>query len=558
MFPSVDRYLSFNEISTFLHSLAARDPENVRLDVIGHSANGLPLWLLTLGTLDGREGQRPGFWIDGGTHCAEWAGVSACLHAAANWMQAHTQGQLRPSLDEHTLYILPCMAPDGYVAMFEGAPYIRSTLRPPPEGTVRTGWSPVDMDGDGVVRLVRWRHPAGPFVVDEQCPLHMRARTLSDDPTQAYFVAEEGQFLNWDGQRWTMAPREFGLDLNRNFPGNWAPASMFGMDAGTFPGSAPEARAVLDAFAARPNIGAVITNHTFSGVLLTAPYRADSELTESDLLLMQALAKDAVEGTTYSAVPVQPDFAYDPKSPIRGVWADSLATVFGLPGYTLEIWDPFAAASTRPAHRGRFFREPEPHVLRALVQHFSKEPTSLAWTPFEHPQLGAVEVGGLDLQRTVRNPPEHQLAQELDQVFVILDRARRSIPQIQVRAHRNPLAGAGTDHTISEITVCVENLGFLPTNGLDRASTIGRTPGIRLELCAENAQSRVVDPQTVRDLGHLDGWGTARVGAASLPLLPALSPRGHRAVARFMVEGPGPFRLRYTAARAGSGEIVIG
>ena len=355
MNPPVDRYLSFTEITHFLQEFVAAYPENVRLDVIGHSANGLPLWLLTLGTLDGREGQRPGFWIDGGTHCAEWAGVSACLHAAANWMQAHTQGQLRPSLDEHTLYILPCMAPDGYVAMFEGAPYIRSTLRPPPEGTVRTGWSPVDMDGDGVVRLVRWRHPAGPFVVDEQCPLHMRARTLSDDPTQAYFVAEEGQFLNWDGQRWTMAPREFGLDLNRNFPGNWAPASMFGMDAGTFPGSAPEARAVLDAFAARPNIGAVITNHTFSGVLLTAPYRADSELTESDLLLMQALAKDAVEGTTYSAVPVQPDFAYDPKSPIRGVWADSLATVFGLPGYTLEIWDPFAAASTRPAHRGALF-----------------------------------------------------------------------------------------------------------------------------------------------------------------------------------------------------------
>ena len=542
--PARDRYLELSEIDAWLQGLAADLPGWVRLDELGRSGEGRPIWMLTIGAAGPDLHHRPAFWVDAGTHCAEWAGVSAAVDAIARWVTGALDGSLAPWLRQHSICVIPVVSPDGYEAMMRGAAYIRSNLRPPPEGAHRSGWSPEDMDGDGVVRWMRWRHPAGPFVADPAVPLHLRARRLGDDPADAFFMAEEGRFLAWDGVRWSAAPREHGLDLNRNFPGAWAPASMFGMDAGAFPGSAPEARALLDALHARPQVAAAISLHTFTGALLVAPYRADGPLPDADLRLMRALADDAVLGTGYRVIQVHPDFTYDPKAPIRGVWADTLATVFGLPGYTLEVWDPFAPAGVRPAHAGRFFRDPEPDVLQAVVRHYQGCPGTMAWTPFDHPQLGPVEIGGLDLQRTLRNPPEADLAAELDRVFPILDRARRALPRLEVRA-RVVDRGAGR----ARIDVEVENMGFLPTPGLAHAAAIGRVPPVRVDV--PGAERPVVE------LGDLDGWGSARVGPGSLPLMPQLPAGGHRAAARFDVEGEGPWTVSWHSARAGRGRLEV-
>lgn len=542
-----DRYPSLPELDALLDSLCGELPGWFSRAVIGHSREGRPIWLVTVGAQDGATEERPAFWLDAGTHCAEWAGIAAAADALGRWaaeLQQH--GSLRDWLSAHTLYVVPCMSPDGYDAMLAGAPYTRSTLRPPPEGTVRTGWSPEDMDGDGVVRLLRWKHPAGSFVVDEDVPLHMRFRTLDDPPEAAFFVAEEGRFLRWDGVRWTGAPREHGLDLNRNFPGAWRPFSMFGMDAGAYPTSAPESRAVVEALAARPNVAAAVTLHTFTGCMLTAPYRADSPLGGADVALLQRLAADSVVDTSYRSIAVHPDFTYDAKNPIGGVWADTLTTVFGVAAYTLEIWDPFAAAGVKTESVARFFRDPEPEVLQGLVRHFAALPSTQPWTAFDHPQLGPVEIGGVDLQRTLRNPPEAALPDELDTVFRLVDRVRRSLPRLQCTVAMTPLADDA-----AELEIVVENMGFLGSAGLERAAQVGRVPGVRVTV--EGPRGVVVD----RDLGQVDGWGQTRVGSATMPLLPALPARGHRAVLRVAVAGRGPWTVRWHSTRGGRGEVQV-
>ena len=88
--------------------------------------------------------------------------------------------------------------PDGFQAMCEGSPFIRSSLRPPQPGTVRSGLDPCDVDGDGIVRWMRWKHPAGSFVPDPDVPMFMRPRTLEDDPADAYFLCDEGEFIRVD------------------------------------------------------------------------------------------------------------------------------------------------------------------------------------------------------------------------------------------------------------------------------------------------------------------------------------------------------------------------
>ena len=153
-------------------------------------------------------------WLDGGTHAAEWTGVMAALYSVSKWVERiDTDPDFRGWLADHAIYVMPCISPDGFDAMRKGRPFLRSSLHPPPDGTVRTGLDAQDLNGDGTVRWMRWKHPAGPYVADADVPMFMRPRTLDDDPDDAYFFCQEGLFLNWDGHQWSVASLPHGLDL---------------------------------------------------------------------------------------------------------------------------------------------------------------------------------------------------------------------------------------------------------------------------------------------------------------------------------------------------------
>ena len=219
--------------------------------------------------------------------------------------------------------------------------------------------------------------------------------------------------------------------------------------------------------------------------------------------LLQSLARDCVADTSYAAIPVHPEFTYDAWLPIGGVFSDTLTTVFGIAAYTLEIWDPFAAADVKPKNTATFFSNPEPEVLLGLVRRFAGEPGTSPWTPLDHPNAGAVEVGGLELQRTVRNPPEDQLAGELDTVFRVVDRPV-ALPKVDCRVEVRSRGPESAD-----LHIIVENTGYLGTAGLERAAQVGRVPGIRVTV--DGPSGRVVE----KNLGHLDGWGQTRSGSGA-------------------------------------------
>jgi hypothetical protein len=535
-----DAYWSWPQIEAWLEALADANPSCVRLSTIGTTAGGRNIRLITLGAIDGTEDDRPAFWLDGGTHAAEWTGVMATLYAISKWL---------PELGDdwfahNAIHVVPCISPDGYQALLEGKPHLRSTLRGPAQGRPRSGLDPADLDGDGVVRQMRWRHPAGPYVQDAEQPLFMRRRRLDDDPADAFFVCQEGHLVNWDGHRWTQAALAHGLDLNRNFPSQWAPFEMFGMDGGRFPGSVPESRSLLDAWAARPRIGAAVSNHTYTGALLCQPYRADSPMGKHDLRLVQRLAEEAVEGTGWRAIRVHPDFTYDPKKPIRGVWSDTISTVFGVPGYTLELWDPFAHCGVDEINVAGFLTNPKATDLRALFNGFAD--SGQAWTAFEHPQLGAVEIGGLDLMRTLRNPPEALLSAQCDRAWLVADRLRRSLPQVRAQV----TCTAASDG-VTQVELLLANHGCLGTGGLKHGEGLVGTPGVSAELIIGRGLT-LIQGEDAQALGHLDGWGTmlAEGGHSIYAELPS---RGHRVVARWWVRGHGPLQISWQGGRGGRG-----
>lgn len=548
-----DRYLRWPEIESWCAAAAEAHPDWVTVETVGHSREGRPLLLLTVGAAGPERAERPAVWLDAGTHAAEWTGVMAAVNTLSRWISALASGdaELRAWFETHTAYVMPCISPDGFHAMREGHPFVRSGLRHAPEGTARTGLDPRDMDGDGAVRWMRWRHPAGPFVPDPDLPMFMRPRRLDDDPADAFFFCDEGLLLDWDGQRWNSASLAYGLDLNRNFPAQWTPFSMFGMDGGTHPLSEPESRALVEAFATRSTIGAGITHHTYTGLLLTQPYRKASPLSGGDILMMEQLGKEIVEGTDYRVFRVYPDFMYDPDQAIVGVWADSMASTFGVPGYTLELWDPFRFAGVEVAKPVDFFVKPDPAVVRKLVEAFSALPGAMTpWTPFDHPQLGPVEIGGLDYLRTVRNPPVADLPAECDRGFAVVDNIRRALPRVQARAEVSAM-----DAGLSRVEVVLENDGYLSTSGLAHGEGLVGTPRVSAKLTAGDGVERV-DGLEHQALHHMDGWGTTR-GFGGHPIYPGLPARGHRAVARWWVRGSGTVKIDWHGGRGGHGHMTV-
>ena len=70
-------YPSLDEIDSTIDHWVATLPDWVHRTVIGHSLNGRPIWLVTLGDRRSPPDHRPAFWLDAGTHCAEWAGMAS-------------------------------------------------------------------------------------------------------------------------------------------------------------------------------------------------------------------------------------------------------------------------------------------------------------------------------------------------------------------------------------------------------------------------------------------------------------------------------------------------
>jgi hypothetical protein len=508
---------------------------------------------MKIGRQDDQLDNRPGFWLDGGTHASEWTGIMSTLYTISHWVEALASGdpdEVR-YFERHTAYVMPCISPDAFQALMDGAPFIRSTLRPPADHSVRTGLAPQDLSGDGAIRWMRWKDPAGAYVTDPDRPMFMRPRTLDDAETDAYFVCQEGLFLNWDGQRWHQARREFGLDLNRNFPAHWAPFSMFGMDGGTYPLCEPESRAVVDTFTRFPFIGAAVTNHTYTGCILTQPYREDTPLPSADVKLMYRLAKDAVEGTGYRVFKTYPDFSYDKKKAIVGVWSDTLSTVFGVPGYTLELWDPFAFAGIDNDNPAAFFTDPDADSMAAIIDAFCKLPgTTTPWSAFSHPQLGAVEIGGLDYYRTVRNPPESLLAAECARGLTVAQRIRKAVPRVELSVRLTSESEA-----LTRVEAQLDNYGFLSTSGLLHGENLPGTPTVRIQLTDMDGVELVSGTES-QDGTHLDGWGSLSPGGAH-SVYPHLSERGHRHVATWWLRGHGQITLDWVGGHGGCGQETL-
>ena len=128
---------------------------------------------------------------------------------------------------------------------------------------------------------------------------------------------------------------------------------------------------------------------------------------EHDLAVFKALGERGTEITGYPNISVFHDFRYDPKKSITGAFDDWAYDSYGVFAFTIEFWSMARVAGVEVEDFIEFFRNPPegPRGRSHLERHGAKTRGFRAMEPFDHPQLGRVEIGGWKTKFTAQNPP---------------------------------------------------------------------------------------------------------------------------------------------------------
>ncbi|MFO1330117.1 MAG: M14 family metallopeptidase [Rubrivivax sp.] len=549
--PRFDHFYRHAELTRLLHDYAAALPGLVRVDSLGKSHEGRDIWLVTVtNTVTGPAEDKPALWVDGNIHAAELTASTACLYFLHQLATGSDDARLRHLLDTRTVYLCPRLNPDGAeLALADRPRHIRSSTRPYPwDEPPVDGLTVEDVDGDGRVLYMRIPDPHGPYKKSAADPRLMVAREPGEFGGSYYRLMPEGMLQNWDGVKITVNKDREGLDLNRNFPAYWR-QEFEQQGAGPYPTSEPEVRAMVDFIARHPNIGAAVSFHTHSGVILRPMgTQSDDDMTPEDLWMYKRLSDLGEQLTGYPAISIWHDFKYHPKEIITGTqdWVyEHLGALF----WTVEIWAPNREAGITDYKWIEWYREhPVADDLKLLKwsdEHCGGK-AHVDWYPFRHPQLGLVELGGWDRLNYWRNPPPHLREREAARFPGWLSTLALSLPRLEVLRAEVRALGADT----WRVRLAVANSGYLPSNVSKRAieRKTARGTVFRIHLPAGvtlvSGKERVEGP-------HLDGHAPKTSLQA---FLPSREVTGDRAVVEWIVHGPrgSAVGLSATADRAGS------
>ena len=254
----------------------------------------------------------------------------------------------------------------------------------------------------------------------------------------------------------------------------------------------------------RPNIVAHIAYHTFSGVHLR-PYAGydDDHYPTPDLRAYKLIGEEATRLTGYPAVSIFHDFKYDPKQTIKGGAHDWLYDHLGVISWTTEFWSPQREAGLRDYHFIDWLRdhpvEDDLALLRWSDERFGGR-AYVGWYPFEHPQLGSVELGGWDLMNFWANVPFEQLEAEVAPHSELALFHLLVSPRLEVHSLDVERMGEGAYH----VRLVVLNSGWLPSNVTQKAVERKAVRPLEVELTLPEG-ARLVSGEERTEAGQLTG-----------------------------------------------------
>jgi murein tripeptide amidase MpaA len=559
--PRFDTFYRHSELTRLLFDYADAAPQLISVRSLGKSHEGRDIWVVAItNSATGADIDKPAFWIDGNIHAAELTASTACLYYVHQLVSGHgIDADITQLLDTRCIYLCPRVNPDGAeLALADRPRHIRSsTRRYPFDEEPVEGLTVEDVDGDGRMLSMRIRDPHGTYKKHPTEPRLLVAREPGEFGGEYYRVMPEGTLTHWDGLTVKVNKDAEGLDLNRNFPTHWR-QEFEQLGAGPFPTSEPEVRAMVAFITSHRNIGAAVSFHTHSGVILRPMgTQSDDDMVPEDLWAYKRFSEIGEKLTGYPCISIFHDFKYHPKEIITGT-QDWLYEYLGALFWTVELWAPNKEAGITDYDWIHWYRDhPVEDDLKLLK--WSDEQCGgqayVPWQPFMHPQLGPVEIGGWDKMNFWRNPPPHLREREAARFPAWLTQIALSLPRLEIL--RTEVRALGPDTW--RIRFAVANSGWLPAYVTQRALERKIMRGVIFEIhLPESPEVSLINGNHRHEGPQLEGHAPK---ASLLAFLPNRDITADRAVAEWVVRAPKGTRVGLSAQadRAGSvrGEVTL-
>jgi murein tripeptide amidase MpaA len=393
-----DRYYDAAAMKAALERIHGAFPQWTRLESMGTSREGRPLWVLSVFDPVGRPPEdRPAMYVDANTHGNEVQGAEVVLFTAKYLLIRRDDPWVAALLKRVVFHLAPCVNPDSRERFLHGAWDEHGPRRVPrPVDDDRDGIAdedgPDDVDGDGEILQMRRADPDGDQVTDERDDRLMRPRKPGEKG-QWRSLGQEG--TDEDGDGLVNEDGVGGVDPNRNWPAEWRPEPDQS-GAGPFPLSEPETRATALWILAHPRIAAVQSYHNAGQMILRPPGArtdADAPMPAEDRVAADEIARRGgllLPGYRYLQI-------REGLYRVQGGFLDWTFGALGISSFTNELWGLQGSWSTAPGGDS---------ALEALrwndVALHGKG--FVRWHAAKHPTYGDVEVGGWR-RYTVRSTP---------------------------------------------------------------------------------------------------------------------------------------------------------
>lgn len=270
--PDTPRYRTYDEMTAALRGLAQSSANLVKLVDLGKSHEGRSVWAVEIANATGTPvAARPALLVAANFEGDQLIGSELALYLARHLAISYaSDAQVKKLLDEHAVYILPRVNPDGAEQMFGKVKSFRRTnaRKFDDDNDGRTDEDgPEDLNGDGFISVMRVKDPKGPYMPHPDDARLVRRADAQRGEAGGWSVYWEGTdndgdgFINEDGPG--------GVDLNRNFQHRYP---YYTPDAGPHMISEPETRAVMNYIIKKRNVAAILT-YGASDNLIAAPTR---------------------------------------------------------------------------------------------------------------------------------------------------------------------------------------------------------------------------------------------------------------------------------------------
>jgi len=544
-------YRDYKSLRSHLASLARREPNLVRLDTLARSLERRKIWIAEIGRgADEARSARPALLVVAGIEGDDLIG--SCV--AASWIESlieryEKDADVTNLLNTTTLYVVPRLNPDAAQKFFapvqmetnvNGRPFDDDHDGLPDED------GPEDLNADGLVTWMRVRDARGEYALD---PVDNRL-LVKADPAEgqagAWRYLPEGIDSDHDGKWNEDGPG--GVNLNRNFPYEYA---YFASDAGLHPVSENETRALADFIVDHPNIGIVLT-YGAADNLLKCPEGGEPPGRRKLLTTMDKKDVDyyRVAGELYRET-----FGLDKElegQTFPGTFSDWMYFDRGRFSVAARPWNLDIEIELAKDSEDERTAEPNETSDESVAEEESAEKDKdernekqrqrlawfdahrpdafIAWQPFDHPDFPGrkVEIGGYR-PFALTNPPQGRVADVVARQGEFLTVLAQKLPRIGLAKTEVKHLG----NSVFEVTVSIENKGFLPT------------------VLSHGVRTGAVLPTRVTLGIHDDRILSGR----RITYLPPIAGSGATARARYVLHVPDAREVEFTVVSALAGQF---